>query len=100
MNMEIVYIDQIIFNLASAPFGFAAMYYGYRGYKLMEGGLSAYKYFFFVVVGLGAAMLFDLLRILGYFEGMEYFFELILVAVAFFMLFSFRSLCEFVCRGI
>lgn len=94
MNIE------IIFNLASAPFGFAGLYYGYRGYKLTEGGLSAYKYFFFVMLGLGAAMLFDLLRILGYFRSMEYFFELILLAVAFFMLLSFRGLCEFVCRGI
>jgi hypothetical protein len=89
----------IILNLASAPFGFAAMYYGYRGYLATKGGLKAYKYFFIAMIGLGAAMLFDLLRIVGYLHGIaEYLLETALIAVALFMLLSFKNLHDFLSK--
>jgi hypothetical protein len=90
----------VILNLASAPFGLAAMYYGYRGYLATRGGLKAYKYFFVAMTALGAAMLFDLLRLIGVMAGRgEYLFEIALVVVAFFMLLSFKDLHDFLLRA-
>jgi hypothetical protein len=100
---------QIIMNLTSAPFGFIAMYYGYKGYEATKGGLEAYKYFFFAMTGLGAAVLFDLLRLIargwpesfiakfgGYYHHLMH---LSLIFVAVFMLLSFMDIYKFVSRA-
>lgn len=88
MNIE------IIFNLASAPFGFAAMYYGYLGYRQTKGGLRAYLYFFLAMTGLGATMLFDILQILGY-SPFEYLVEAGLFVVAVFFMLAFKDMYKF-----
>lgn len=93
--MDALQTSEIIFNLAAVPFGFAALYYGYKGHKVTKGGLHVYRYFFLAMFGLGAAMLFDLLRILGYFKGYRYIFEIILIVVGFFMFLSFKNLDAF-----
>jgi len=93
--MDALQTSEILFNLAAAPFGFAALYYGYKGHQVTKGGLHVYRYFFFAMFGLGVAMLFDLLRILGYFKGYGYIFEIILVVVGFFMFLSFKNLYTF-----
>lgn len=85
---------QIIFNLASAPFGFAAMYYGYLGYRQTKGGLKAYLYFFLAMTGLGAVMLADLLWILGY-SPFEFLVEAGLLIVAVFFMLAFRDMYKF-----
>ncbi|NOZ76202.1 MAG: hypothetical protein GXO65_00680 [Euryarchaeota archaeon] len=96
---------RIALNLLSAPFGFTAMYYGYKGYSTTKGGLGAYKYFFYAMTGLGAAVLFDLLDLVGkkwpgavggYGQYCHPLMQIALVAVAFFMLIAFIDVYKFV----
>jgi hypothetical protein len=100
---------QILLNLLSAPFGFSAMYYGYKGYTATRGGLKAYKYFFFAMTGLGAAVLFDLLCLIGqgwpdtalaaYVVYCHQLMHVSLILVAFFMLLSFMDIYKFVSKA-
>jgi|GEM_PF-3018242 uncharacterized membrane protein len=93
-------IEQILLNVISAPFGVAALYYGYKGYEATKGGLKAYKYFFLAMVGLGTAMLLDLLRLLGMLSSSaEFLFELSLMIVAVLMLLSFKNLHDFLSKA-
>lgn len=85
---------QIIFNLASAPFGLAAMYYGYLGYRATKGGLKTYSYFFLAMTSLGATMLADLLWLLRY-NPFEYLVEIGLFIVAVFFMLAFRDMHKF-----
>ncbi len=89
---------QIAFNLLSAPFGFAALYYGYKGYRQTKNGLKAYGYFLLAMFWLGAVMLLDLLRMI---LGVETLFLiqllLLIVAVCFFL--AFKDLYRFLFKS-
>ncbi len=106
--MEELELVQTTLNVMSAPFGFTAMYYGYKGYRATRGGLKAYKYFFFAMFGLGAAMLFDLIFLLTkvlsypflipYLPYFDYAMGGALIFVALFMALSFRDIYNFVSK--
>lgn len=88
---------QLIFALASMPFGIAALWYGYRGYKATKWGFTAYTYFLFALIGLGNAVLLDIFRLLGL-EGYIYiksFMEIALFVAAVCFLLAFRDMYRF-----
>lgn len=89
----------ISFNLISAPFGFAALYYGYRGYMKTRGGLRAFPYFLLAMVGLGATMLFDLLRLLNISDE-TFLLELGTLIVAVFFMLAFKDLDDFLSENL
>lgn len=89
---------QIAFNLLSAPFGFAALYYGYKGYRQTKNGLKAYGYFLLAMFWLGAVMLLDLLRMI---LGLDTFFliQLLLLIVAACFFLAFKDLYHFLFKS-
>jgi hypothetical protein len=94
--METHYL-QIGLNLASAPFGFAAMYYGYLGYMKTKGGLKAFLFYLLAMTALGATMLFDLLRLMG-FTSIESLIELGTFLVALFFFLAFKNIHDFLSK--
>lgn len=88
---------QLVFILASMPFGLAALWYGYKGYRATKWGMTAYTYFLFALIALGNAVLLDLLRLIGLerYIFIKSFMEIALfVAAACFML-AFRDMYRF-----
>ncbi len=96
-EMEVEITPQLIFILASLPFGTAALWYGYRGYKATKWGLTAYTYFLFALIGLGNAVLLDLLRLLGLeqYIYIKSFMEIALFVAAVCFLLAFRDMYRF-----
>jgi hypothetical protein len=88
---------QLFFILASMPFGLAALWYGYKGYKTTKWGMTAYTYFLFALIGLGNAVLLDLFRLLGLerYIFIESFMEIALFVAALCFMFAFRNMYRF-----
>jgi hypothetical protein len=95
--MEVEITPQLIFILASMPFGLAALWYGYKGYKATKWGLTAYTYFLFALIGLGNAVLLDLFRLLGLerYIYIKSFMEIALFVAAVCFLLAFRDMYRF-----
>lgn len=87
---------RVIFNLVAAPFGFTALYYGYRGYLETRGGLDAYKYYLIAMTGIGAGLLFDLLILLKLMPvHLGYLIELSFLVAAIFFMLAFKDIVDF-----
>ncbi len=83
-------------NILSAPFGFIAMYYGYKGYIATRGGLKVYQYFFIATTSVGAILLFNLVfRIMGIFPEMAFLVELAFLMASIFYMLAFKDMYEF-----
>ncbi len=87
---------RVIFNLSAVPFGFSAMYYGYRGYQATKGGLNAYKYYLIAMTGIGAGFLFDLLILIGLMPGhLAYLMEMAFLVATVFLMLAFKDIVDF-----
>lgn len=88
---------QLFFILASMPFGLAALWYGYKGYKATKWGMTAYTYFLLALVGLGNAVLLDLLRVIGLerYIFIKSFMEIALFVAAVCFMLAFRNMHRF-----
>lgn len=90
----------LIFNIMSIPLGLVAVYYGYLAYKHVKGGLRAYYYFFFAMLGLGGVIALNIVRLLDIlpknFSSLE---GLLLVIIALFFMLTFKDLHEFMSKA-
>jgi hypothetical protein len=88
---------QLVFILASMPFGLAALWYGYRGYKATKWGMTAYTYFLFALIALGNAVILDLFRLRGLEQYIliKSFMEIALFIAAVFFMLAFRDMHRF-----
>jgi hypothetical protein len=88
---------QLVFILASMPFGLAALWYGYMGYKATKWGMTAYTYFLLALIALGNAVLLDLFRLQGLeqYIFIKSFMEIALFIAAVCFMLAFRNMHRF-----